>query len=343
MRTGEAFEGLRCVTTVVFDKTGTLTEGKPTLHEIEPHSVDRNTLLRVAAAVEAASEHPLAQAIVHAAFEAGLDVPAVEGFEATAGKGVIASLQGKPVMAGNPAFLAEQGVDLAPLAGRVAALEALGRTVIAVAHAGRLLGVLATGDTLRPEAVETVRELHRAGVRVALLTGDNARAAQRIAAQAGIDEVYAGVLPERKAETIRKLQSGARVAMVGDGINDAPALMQADVGIAMSGGTDIAIDSADVILLNSRLTGVLAAYAVSRRGYRKMVQNITLAFLFNGIGVPVAAFGIVHPVWAMIAMAASVTAIFINSLWGQPQLFFGAVEGVGRVPDTGHPAAGEPA
>ncbi|HEX7326284.1 MAG TPA: cation-translocating P-type ATPase [Rhodanobacteraceae bacterium] len=343
MRTGEAFEGLRRVTTVVFDKTGTLTEGKPKLREIEPHGVDRNTLLRVGAAVEAASEHPLAQAIVRAAFAARLDLPAVEDFQAVAGKGVTASLQGKPVMAGSPAFLAERGIDLAPFVGRVAALEALGRTVIAIAHAGQLLGVLAMGDALRPEAAGTVRELHRAGVRVTLLTGDNARAAQRIAAQAGIDEVYAGVLPERKAETIRSLQTSARVAMVGDGINDAPALMQADVGIAMGGGTDIAIDSADVILLNSRLTGVLAAYVVSRRGYRKMVENITLAFLFNGIGVPVAAFGIVHPVWAMIAMAASVTAIFINSLWGQPQLFFGAVEGVGGAPDAGHTAAGAPA
>ncbi len=343
MRTGEAFEGLRRVTTVVFDKTGTLTEGKPKLREIEPHGVDKSTLLRVAAAAEAASEHPLAQAIVHAAFEAGLDVSTVEDFAAVAGKGVTASLRGKPVMAGSPVFLAEHGIDLAPLAGRVAALEALGRTVIAIGRGGEFLGLLAFGDALRADATDTVARLKDAGVRVALLTGDNAHAAERIAAQAGIDEVYAGVLPERKAETIRTLQTGARVAMVGDGINDAPALMQADVGIAMGGGTDIAIDSADIILLNSRLTGVLAAYAVSRRGYRKMGENITLAFLFNGVGVPVAAFGIVHPVWAMIAMAASVTAIFINSLWGQPQLFFGAVEGVGRASDAGHAAAGEPA
>jgi len=330
MRTGEAFEGLRRVTTVVFDKTGTLTEGKPKLREVEPHGIDRDGLLRIAAAVETTSEHPLAQAIVQAAFDAGLDVPAVDHFEAVAGKGVIARLADQDILAGSPAFLVERGIGLAPFADRVRALEQEGRTVIAIGQQGDLLGILALGDALRADAVTTVRQLRATGVRVALLTGDNERAARRIAAQAGIDEIYAGVLPERKAETIRKLQTAARVAMVGDGINDAPALMQADVGIAMGSGTDIAIDSADVIILNTRLTGVLDAYAISRRGYRKMVENITLAFLFNGIGVPVAAFGIIHPMWAMLAMAGSVTAIFINSLWGQPNLFFGTVESVGH-------------
>lgn len=329
MRTGEAFEGLRRVTTVVFDKTGTLTEGKPALREIVPHDVDKDTLLSLAAAVEAASEHPLGQAVAKAAFDAGVDIPAVESFNAIAGKGVVARLHDQELIAGSPAFLASRGIDLAPLTDTVSRLEESGRTVIALGRAGRLLGVLAFGDALRADAAETVQRLKAAGVRVALLTGDNERAARRIAAQAGIDEVYAGVLPERKAETIRQLQTKARVAMVGDGINDAPALMQADVGIAMGSGTDIAIDSADVILLNTRLGGVLDAYAISRRGYRKMVQNVTLAFLFNGLGVPVAATGIIYPVWAMIAMAGSVTAIFINSLWGRPQLFFGAVGSVG--------------
>ncbi|MGH8226164.1 MAG: heavy metal translocating P-type ATPase [Gammaproteobacteria bacterium] len=329
MRTGEAFEGLRRVTTVVFDKTGTLTEGKPALREIKPHGVNKDTLLGLAAAVEAASEHPLAQAVVQAAFEAGLDVPAVEDFKSIGGKGVIARLRGEDIVAGSPAFLVERGMDMAPLHEAVDRLEALGRTVIAVARDGRPLGLLTFGDALRAEAADTVGKLQAAGVRVALLTGDNERAAQRIAAEAGIAEVHAGVLPEDKAETIRTLQRDARVAMVGDGVNDAPALMQADVGIAMGGGTDIAIDSADIIILNTRLTGVLDACAISRRGYRKMLQNIALAFLFNGIGVPVAATGLIYPVWAMIAMAGSVTAIFINSLWGQPQLFFGAIESVG--------------
>lgn len=330
MRTGEAFEGLRRVTTVVFDKTGTLTEGKPALREIEPHgSSDSDTLLGLAAAVEAASEHPLAQAVVQSAFDKGLEIPALEDFESIGGKGVVARLHDDEIVAGSPAFLAERGLDMAPLAEAVNRLEARGRTVIVVARGARPLGLLAFGDALRAEAADTVKQLQAAGVRVALLTGDNERAAGRIAAEAGIDEVYAGVLPEHKAETIRRLQGDARVAMVGDGVNDAPALMQADVGIAMGSGTDIAIDSADIIILNTRLTGVLDAYAISRRGYRKMLQNIALAFLFNGIGVPIAATGLIYPVWAMIAMAGSVTAIFINSLWGQPQLFFGAIESVG--------------
>ena len=329
MRTGEAFEGLRRVTTVVFDKTGTLTEGKPSLREIEPYGVDRDTLLGLAAAVEAASEHPLAQAVVKTAFDAGVDVPAVDDFEAVAGKGVIARLHHQEVIAGSPAFLVERGIDLAPVADAISRLEESGRTAIALGRDGRLLGALAFGDALRADAAATVQRLRTAGVRVALLTGDNERAARRMAALAGIDEIYAGVLPERKAETIRQLQTQARVAMVGDGVNDAPALMQADVGIAMGSGTDIAIDSADVIILNTRLAGVLDAYDISRRGYRKMLQNITLAFLFNGIGIPLATTGLIYPVWGMVAMAASVTAIFINSLWGHGNYFFEAVKGVG--------------
>ncbi|TAN06683.1 MAG: cation-translocating P-type ATPase [Rhodanobacteraceae bacterium] len=329
MRTGEAFEGLRRVTTVVFDKTGTLTEGKPMLREIEPCGVDRDTLLGLAAAVEAASEHPLAQAVVKTAFDAGVDVPAVDDFEAVAGKGVIARLHHQEVIAGSPAFLVERGIDLAPVADAINRLEESGRTAIALGRDGQLLGVLAFGDALRADAAATVQRLRTAGVRVALLTGDNERAARRMAALASIDEIYAGVLPERKAETIRQLQTQARVAMVGDGVNDAPALMQADVGIAMGSGTDIAIDSADVIILNTRLAGVLDAYDISRRGYRKMLQNITLAFLFNGIGIPLATTGLIYPVWGMVAMAASVTAIFINSLWGHGNYFFEAVKGVG--------------
>ena len=339
MRTGEAFEGFRRVTTVVFDKTGTLTEGKPALHEIVPYGVPEETLVAMAAAAESASEHPLAQAVVQAAFERGLALPEVEDFEAVAGKGVVARLAvssaAETVLSGSPAFLEEHGINTASLHARIEALQAAGRTVIGVARGATLLGILALGDALRADACETVAQLKSAGVRVALLTGDNERAAQRVAAQAGIEEVYAGVLPEHKAATIRTLQRDTHVAMVGDGINDAPALMQADVGIAMGSGTDIAIDSADIIILNARLHGVLDAYAISRRSYRKMVQNITLAFLFNGIGVPIAASGLIYPVWAMIAMAGSVTAIFINSLTGHANLFFGAVSGVGSAqPDA---------
>ncbi len=333
MRTGESFQALRKVTTVIFDKTGTLTEGKPELREIEAYGVDSDMLLALTAAVEATSEHPLAQAIVQAAFARNLELPDIEDFDAIAGKGVIARLgdaaQAKTVVVGNPGFLEERGVVIKPLRTRIENLQAMGRTVIGIAQDTQLLGILALGDTLRPDARETVHQLKTAGVRVALLTGDNQRAAQRIAAEAGIEEVYAEVLPEQKAETVRRIQKDARVAMIGDGINDAPALMQADVGIAMGSGTDITIDAADVILLNTHLSGVLVAYDISRRGYRKMLQNITLAFLFNGVGIPLAATGLIYPVWAMVAMASSVTAIFINSLAGRSGLFFGAVGGIG--------------
>lgn len=336
MRTGEAFQALRKVTTVIFDKTGTLTEGKPALHEIEPHGVTEDALVTLAAAVESASEHPLAQAIVQTAFERGLDLPDVADFDAIAGKGVVACISGTPatqaVVVGSPAFLQERGVDMQPLAARIQSLQSAGRTVIGVARDAELLGILGLGDALRTDACETVKQLKATGVRVALLTGDNTRAAQRVAAAAGIEEVYAEVLPADKADTVRRIQKEARVAMVGDGINDAPALMQADVGIAMGSGTDIAIDAADVVLLNTRLSGVLVAYDISRRGYRKMLQNISLAFLFNGIGIPLAATGLIYPVWAMVAMATSVTAIFINSLAGHSGLFFGAVGGIGVPP-----------
>jgi P-type E1-E2 ATPase len=183
---------------------------------------------------------------------------------------------------------------------------------------------------VRSEAAQAVAALKEAGLRLALITGDNERTARRIAAEVGVDEVYAGVLPGEKAALVRRLQEKGRVAMVGDGINDAPALMQADVGIAMGGGTDIAIDSADIIILGNRLDGVVTAREISRRSYRKMVQNVSLAFLFNGIGVPLATTGLVYPVWAMVAMAVSVTTIFFNSLWGQPSLFFQAILSVGK-------------
>ena len=330
MRTGEAFQGYRLVRQIVFDKTGTLTEGRPTLREVEPVGTSVDELLAVAAAAEAASEHPLADAIMTAAFERGVTPPDVKDFEAIPGKGVLARIGEDEVLAGSPRLIADHGIPLAALSGRIATLEAAGRTVIIVSQAGEVLGLLGLGDVVRAETAATIRTLKSAGVRTLLVTGDNRRAAQHVAAELGIDEVHAGVLPGEKAALVRRLQQESRVAMVGDGINDAPALMQADVGIAMGGGTDIAIDSADIIILSNRLDAVVAAREISRRSYRKMLQNVSLAFLFNGIGVPLAATGLVYPVWAMTAMAVSVTAIFFNSLWGQPSLFFQAVLSVGK-------------
>jgi Cu+-exporting ATPase len=330
MRTGEAFQGYRLVEQIVFDKTGTLTEGRPTLCELETVTCAADELLAVAAAAEAASEHPLADAIVSAAFARGITPPGVEHFEAIAGKGVRARIGGQEVLVGSPRLLTDHGILLAPLGARIATLEAAGRTVIVVGRSGELLGIVGLGDTVREEAAAAIKALREAGVRTLLVTGDNARAAQRVATELGLDEVHAGMLPNEKAELVRRLQRNSRVAMVGDGINDAPALMQADVGIAMGGGTDIAIESADIIVLNNRLRSVVTAREISRRSYSKMLQNVSLAFLFNGIGVPLAATGLVYPVWAMAAMAASVTTIFFNSLWGRPSLFFQAILSVGK-------------
>ena len=330
MRTGEAFQGFRTVKQIVFDKTGTLTAGRPEVREIVALGASEDELLAVAAAAEAASEHPLAAAVIRAAFERDTTPPAVESFDAVPGRGVVARIGGDEVLVGNPRFLAERGIDLTTVAPRIEALETAGLTVVAVARKARALGIIALGDMLRPDARSAVAALRTAGLRTIMVTGDNERAARLVAGELGLDEVHAGVLPQDKAEIVRGLQRTARTAMVGDGINDAPALMQADIGIAMGGGTDIAIEAADIIILSNRLDALLVARNISRRSYGKMVQNVALAFLFNGIGIPLAATGLVHPVWAMVAMAVSVTAIFFNSLWGNPRLFFDAIYSVGR-------------
>lgn len=330
MRTGEAFQALRRVQRVVFDKTGTLTEGRPALREIVPIAGSEKDLLTLVAAAETGSEHPLGRAIVETAFDRGITLPEVQGFEAIAGKGVRARIGNTKLVVGSPSFLASEGVDLTAQQERVNELEAQGLTVIAAAQGGQLLGLLALGDALRPDAAETVRRLHELGIRTSLITGDNEQAARHFAQAAGIEDVHARVLPAEKAELIRKLQKEARVAMVGDGINDAPALMQAEVGIAFGTGADIAIESADVIILNKRVGAVLDAYEISRYSYGKMVQNVVLAFTFNGLGIPAAATGLVYPIWGMVAMAASVTSIFINSLWSRGTYFFQAIQTVGH-------------
>jgi len=335
MRTGEAFEALRRVTHAVFDKTGTLTEGRPALRRIIALACPEEELLALAAAVEVGSEHPLARAVVEEALQRRIELPEVEEFKAIAGRGVQARLGDTRLIVGSPAFLTSQAVNLAAEDERINDLEARGFTVIGVAREGALLGLLALGDALRPDAADAVRRLHALGIRTSVITGDNEQAALYFARAAGVEEVHARVLPAEKATLIRKLQEGARVVMVGDGINDAPALMQADVGIAFGSGADISTESADVIILNKRVAAVLDAYEISRYSYRKMVQNVSLAFSFNGIGIPLAATGLVYPIWGMVAMAASVTSIFINSLWGRGAYFFEAVKGVGHPTQKG--------
>ena len=330
MRTGEAFQTFGQVSVVLLDKTGTLTEGRPDVRVILALD-DEENLLRLAAAAESSSEHPLARAIVAFAEIGGLILPTAQDFTSLTGLGVTARIEGRDILVGRPQLLTDRGVDLAPLTESIARLEQAGHTVVAVAVDQAALGVIALGDQLRTDAVEALVELTADGLTPVLVTGDNPRTAAIIADQLGIDDVRAGVLPEDKAAIVREFQTGgARVAMVGDGINDAPALMQADVGVAMGGGTDIAVESADVIIVRDDLGAVLGARNLSRSAYRRTRHNVSLAFTFNGIGIPLATTGLVRPVWAMIAMAASVAAIFVNSIGARPALLFDAIASVSR-------------
>ncbi len=332
MRTGEAFQTFGSARRIVLDKTGTLTAGRPAVREVEALG-DEVELLLTAAAAEASSEHPLARAIVDAAGERGLELPDVADFASVTGFGVGARVAERDVLVGRPALLAERGVELGQLQGAIERLEAAGRTVVVVAADRRALGIIGLDDELRADAGDAVTRMRAGGLAPVLVTGDNERAARRVADQPGIDDVRAGVLPEGKADIVRELQAdGTRIVMVGDGTNDAPALMQADVGIAMGGGTDIAVESADVVVVSDELGSVVTAREISRSSYRTTRQNVALAFLFNGVGIPLATTGLVEPVWAMVAMALSVTTIFVNSIGGRPSLLVEAIASVGRRP-----------
>jgi len=318
MRSAASFQAYKDVSVVVLDKTGTITHGEPRVVEVVPaHGFTVESLLALTASAEQVSEHPLAQAVVKAAAMKGLQLERVEDFDAVAGKGVRARVAGKPVLVGTLRFLEESGIETG-LAQPVAKREERAQTVILVGIDGRAAGFIALADTVKPDAAEAIARFRAAGIEPVMITGDNERTARAVAEQVGITAVIAQVLPQDKAALVREFQrQGKRVAMVGDGINDAPALMQADVGIAIGAGTDIAIESADVVLVGERLTAAVDAYHIARRTYGKTVQNLVLAFSFNGIGVPLATTGLVMPVWAMIAMAASVTTVLLNSFWGR--------------------------
>jgi len=320
IRSGEAFQVLKDITHVVLDKTGTLTEGKPRLVAVEPaEGFESTELLRLAAGAEAPSEHPLARAIGAAADERALEVPGAGDFRAIPGKGVLAEVAGHRVAIGTRRFLASRGIDVDAIEQASAAHEAQAHTTVLAAIDGRIAGVLAIADTLKADAAAAVAEMRSLGIAPVMLTGDNRRTADAVAAQVGIEEVHAQVLPEDKANHVRAIQrqNDARVVMVGDGINDAPALMQADVGMAIGAGTDIAIESSDVIIIGNRVGAVMDAHRIGKLSYTKTVQNLWLAFMFNGVGVPLAATGLVHPSWAMLAMATSVSLVLANSFGGR--------------------------
>ncbi|MDR7595012.1 MAG: cation-translocating P-type ATPase [Armatimonadota bacterium] len=318
MRSGEAFQLLGRVDTFVLDKTGTVTEGRPRLAACRTLGMAEEELLRLAAGAESPSEHPLARAVVEGAATRGIGVPGAADFGAHPGQGIEARVDGRWVLAGSARFLRERGVDTAPLASVARELQGRGQTTVLVAVDGRPAGVLGIEDPLKRDAAETVRELRGRDCRVVLLTGDDRRTAQAVAQEACIEEVLSEVLPGQKAEVVRALQAqGRRVAMVGDGINDAPALMQADVGVAMGAGADIAVDSADVVLVSGRLGALVDAVELARRSYGLTVGNVAVALAFNGVGVVAATSGLVRPVWAMLAMAVSVGLVLARSLVGR--------------------------
>jgi Cu+-exporting ATPase len=328
-KTSAALEALARLDTVVLDKTGTITEGKPRVTDVKPFAagVDENRLFTLAAGVEQGSEHPLGKAIVAEARERGIKLPKVEGFKAHGGAGVEGRLDGRTIRVGKPAWFDETGIDLGEVSGEIRALAREGKTVMVAVDENEVLGAIAVADTLKPESADAVVALRRQHLHVVMLTGDNRATAEAIAAKVGIEEIAAEVRPEDKAAAVERLQSeGRAIAMVGDGINDAPALARADVGMAIGTGADVAIETADVILSSGSLAGIPRAVALSRATLKTIRQNLFWAFAYNVILIPLAA-GILapieaapaflrqlHPILAALAMSLSSVTVVSNSL-----------------------------
>jgi len=311
------------VDTLVVDKTGTLTEGKPkVVAVVAAEGYDEKEVLRIAAGIERASEHPLARAILDAAGERGIAIPAVTGFDSPAGKGVIAVVEGRRTVLGSANFLAEKGIATTALDSDADRLRRDGATAVFLGVDGKAAGIIAIADPVKPSTPAALRALTEEGVRVVMLTGDNKTTAQAVAHRLGIVEVEAEVLPDRKAAVVDKLRRDGRVvAMAGDGVNDAPALAAADVGIAMGTGADVAIESAGVTLLGGDLTGIVRARRLSAATMGNIRQNLFFAFIYNAAGVPIAAgvlypaFGILlSPIIAAAAMSLSSVSVVANAL-----------------------------
>jgi P-type Cu+ transporter len=323
IKNAEALEVMEKVNILVVDKTGTLTEGKPKLVALEPsEAFDENGLLRLAASLERGSEHPLGAAIVDKSEASGIELAGVEGFESVTGKGVAGRVDGRQVALGNRAMLEGLGIDTDAAADRTERLRGEGQTVMFVAVDGRLAGLLGVADPVKASTAEAVGLLHGSGVEIMMLTGDSRTTAEAVARTLGIDRVEAEVLPDQKAEVVKRLQAQGRVvAMAGDGINDAPALAQADVGIAMGTGADVAIESAGVTLLKGDLRGVAKGLLLSRKTMSNIRQNLFFAFIYNAAGVPVAA-GVLYPVFGLLlspiiaaaAMTFSSVSVIVNAL-----------------------------
>jgi Cu+-exporting ATPase len=315
-KNSEALENAHRLQVIALDKTGTITRGEPSVTDIIPlNGFNQDEMLRLAASVERGSEHPLGQAVVLAAQTAGLVLSQPEGFNAESGRGVQAVVDGQNILIGSPRFSREQGVDVAAIQSRIEALQKRGRTVVIVSSSGQAIGILGIADTIKPGSKEAIAELKAMGLEVVMITGDNAATAQVIADEVGISRVLAEVLPGEKADAVKSLQTGGKkVGMVGDGINDAPALVQSDVGIAIGTGTDIAMEAADVTLMSGELTGVVRAIRLSKATMRTIYQNLFWAFIYNIILIPVAMLGLLVPMLAAGAMAFSSVFVVLNSL-----------------------------
>ena len=316
IKDAEALERAHGIRTLVFDKTGTLTEGRPRVIALLPaEGIAEDDLLVLVASVQQGSEHPLAKAVLAAAGDRALTIPQAQGFDSLPGRGITASVDGRAVLIGSPRLMQEKNIETSALAGQAEKREAEGNTVVWVAADGALLGAIAIGDRLRGSAGEAIRLLGEKGIETALLTGDNRRAAEAVGRRLGLSTVLAEILPDGKADAIAELQEkGGIVAMVGDGVNDAPALAQADVGIAMGSGTDVAMEAAAVTLMRPDPLLVLDAISVSRATVAKIWQNLFWAFIYNIIGIPLAALGYLSPVIAGAAMAASSVSVVSNAL-----------------------------
>ena len=323
IKDAEALERFAAVDTLIVDKTGTLTEGKPKLTDVvAAEGFVEDEVLALAAGLEKGSEHPLAEAIVDGARDRGVEFGKAKDFEAVTGKGVVGHIGGHKVAIGNEAMMAELGIDVALLVAKADALRADGRTAMFVAADGRLAGIVAVADPIKPTTADAIRALHERGLKIIMATGDNERTARAVAAKLGIDEIRAGVLPDGKKALIDALRAGgARVAMAGDGVNDAPALAAADVGIAMGTGADVAVESAGITLVKGDLNGIVRARTLAEATIRNIKQNLFFAFVYNVLGVPVAA-GVLYPVFgtllspmlAAAAMSLSSVSVIANAL-----------------------------
>jgi Cu+-exporting ATPase len=318
IRHGAALQTLKNVDTIVFDKTGTITKGKPEVTDIIPaEGHTKEEVLRLAASVEVGSEHPLGEAILRKAKEENLELYKGKAFEAVAGRGMKAKIglsSQKLALVGNRKLMEEEKIDFKSLEIDLKRLEEEAKTAMLLSVDGKIMGTLAVADTLKEDSVQAIRELERIGIKTTMLTGDNRRTAEAIAKKVGISRVLAEVLPEQKVKEIQRLQeNGETVAMVGDGINDAPALTAANVGIAIGTGTDIAIESADVTLVRGDLSGVVTAVKLSRKTFSKIKQNLFWAFFYNTVTIPAAMLGLAHPVLAEIAMATSSVTVVTNA------------------------------